>query len=874
MTRSLPATLLALLLAGSVGSVNSALAAGNPPAATSASAAATPAPPKPAPGPRKLTKKEKRDRIKNLPEKYREFLRAVEPIIVEEEIATFLLLESDAQRDLYIEQFWARRDPDPKTAYNEYRDRYTAAIEEAKAEFRHLSSDRARIYLVRGRPNDRFKIDCEQYLVPIEVWRWESEHRWGSDRWAIFYHPRLGGSDFRLWAPMGRAADDLRELLSYRGEQQGAEQVFYSPRGARGIWMECINGEAFMRALGWVQQNKTEVVKMFAPPEIEVEDVNRILRSVVISNPDAPKMEAAFEARYPGKRGARTAVELLARVAESSLTAKELEGRRYYNLDVTGEVLKSDKLFESFHYRYDYAADSTDGEVLVLIERFLRPADYRTRLKVVDINSGAEALIENDIAVPYIRESEARRRSEAEGDETVSRLHSEFRTGESQIRIVPLEGEILTGLQQIQTIVTGEAIKGVEFYLDNTKVMTKRRPPFTLELDFGAVPRLRRVKAIALDEKGEFVTGDELAVNVGSDPFRVWIQQPRVAIKARGDVRVEVDAQAPEGRKIQRVEIWLNEDRVATLFEKPYVQTVRVPGDLAVGYLRTVAFLDDPAMQPAEDVVFLNAPEFLEEIDVHLVELPTTVLRDGKPVHDLGQAAFRVLDKGTSVTISRFEHVRNLPLSIGLAVDASGSMQAKMEEAQKAGAQFLRNVLRPGDKAFVVAFDAQAYTVQKWSPSLADLHAGLSSLRAEEMTALYDALVYSLYQFQGVKGQKALVVISDGKDTASKFDFNQALEYARRAAVPIYAIGIGIRAADLDVKYKLTQLAKETGGNTYYIEKASGLAQIYTDIENELRSQYVLGFYPPAGVKPGGEWREVEVQVDGGSAKTIRGYYP
>ncbi|HEY0593707.1 MAG TPA: VWA domain-containing protein, partial [Thermoanaerobaculia bacterium] len=668
---------------------------------------------------------------------------------------------------------------------------------------------------------------------------------------------------------------DLRELLSFSGEQAGVEEVFFGGRGKpNALWMQCMNGEVVLRAIAWIQQNKFEVNKMFAPPEIEVEDVNRILRSVVITNPDAPKMEADFEARFPGKRGARTAVELLAAVVKEKLTPKALEGKGYYNLDVTGEILKKDQLFENFHYRYDFPADTPEAKLAVVIERFLRPGDYKARIKVVDVNSGAEALIEKDVSVPYIRESEERRRSEVEADETVSRLYSEFRTGESQIRIVPLEGEILTGLQKIETIITGDAIKGVEFYLDNNKIMTKRRPPYTLELDFGEVPRLRRVKAIALDAKGDFLAGDELAINVGSDPFRVWIRQPRVAMKARGNVRVEVEASAPEARKIDRVEIFLNEDRVATLYEKPYVQTINVPQSLAVGYLRAVAYLDDAAVQPAEDVVFLNAPEFMEEIDVHLVELPTTVLRDGKPVHDLGQSAFRVLDEGAEVKIAKFEHVRNLPLSIGLAVDSSGSMDTKMEEAQKAGAQFLKNVLRTGDKAFVVAFDSQAYTVQKWSRSLADLHAGLSSLRAEEMTALYDALVYSLYQFQGIKGQKALVVISDGKDTASKFDFEQALEYARRAAVPIYAIGIGIRGTELDVKYKLTQLAKETGGNTYYIENANELGKIYGDIENELRSQYVIGFYPPAGVKPGGEWREVEVAVQGASAKTIRGYYP
>jgi Ca-activated chloride channel family protein len=164
--------------------------------------------------------------------------------------------------------------------------------------------------------------------------------------------------------------------------------------------------------------------------------------------------------------------------------------------------------------------------------------------------------------------------------------------------------------------------------------------------------------------------------------------------------------------------------------------------------------------------------------------------------------------------------------------------------------------------------------MQKWSTDLAEIQSGLARLRPEESTALYDAVVYSLYNFLGVRGQKALVVITDGKDTASKFNYDQALEYARRAAVPIYGIGIGIRQTEVDVRYKLGKFCTETGGNVYYIDQASDLQRIYDEIQNELRSQYVLGFYPPDGVKPGGKWREVTVQTSEGKAKTIRGYYP
>ena len=154
------------------------------------------------------------------------------------------------------------------------------------------------------------------------------------------------------------------------------------------------------------------------------------------------------------------------------------------------------------------------------------------------------------------------------------------------------------------------------------------------------------------------------------------------------------------------------------------------------------------------------------------------------------------------------------------------------------------------------------------------MNSALTKLRAEEATSLYDAVVYSLYNFSGVRGQKALVLITDGEDTSSKFTFDQALEYARRAAVPIYAIGLAIKSVRVDVRYQLGKLCTETGGGVYFIDHADQLSKIYSDIEDELRSQYLLGFYPPEGVKPGSKWREVSVNAGPGKAKTIRGYYP
>jgi len=345
-----------------------------------------------------------------------------------------------------------------------------------------------------------------------------------------------------------------------------------------------------------------------------------------------------------------------------------------------------------------------------------------------------------------------------------------------------------------------------------------------------------------------------------------------VAVNVRGKTRVEMNVVVPEDKKLDRVELYLNETRLATLFGPPYVQTVDVPP--GIGYLRAVASLKESDQTPVEDLVMINSPQYMEELNVHLIELPTTVIRDGRPLNNLGESAFKVLDEGKPVKIAKFERVTNLPLSIGLAIDTSASMQPRIADAQKAAAQFLSTVMKKGDKAFLVSFDIQPMMAQRWSSDVAAVNAGLAKLRTDESTALYDAIVYSLYNFVGVKGQKALIVVTDGNDTSSKYPFDQALDYARRAGVPIYGIGIGISAAEVDVRYRFGKFCSETGGNVYYIDQASDLHRIYDAIQNELRSQYILAFYPPEGVKPGSKWHEVAVQVSEGKAKTIRGYYP
>ncbi|MEO8035466.1 MAG: VWA domain-containing protein, partial [Acidobacteriota bacterium] len=834
---------------------------------------------------RKLSRRERKDKVKSLSETYRQFLQDVEPIMLPTELDTFLILETDPQRDIFITEFWRRRDVARGTTNHAFRDEYYARMDEAKSRFKQLSSDRGRIFLIQGEPAEIINTDCDRLLQPIEIWKYLYIPGLGHEVRFLFYIPR-NFNDYKLWSPgmMSGQSEALADLVAQEAMAMSVSgdtavrKVFYESASPYSniskIETDCKFGDEILRAIFQMQQNGPDLPKVFEPPQVNEEDVHKMLRSVVLSTPNAPKLEAAYDVRFPAKQGSKTDAEITLLVPRAQLLAKEVGATKTYSLDVVGEVLKDDQLFENYRYRFDFPADTKDEKLPLVIDRFLRPAGYKARIKVSDSNSGAEVLIERDLAVPELFDTPEQQRQKAAASEAVSQLKDDIDSNATRLRIVPLPDDLLSGLQHIETLAVGDDIKAVEFYLDKKRVMVKRQPPYTLDLDFGNVPQVRHIRAVALNEKGEVLTGDELAVNTGNDPFRVRIVSPRVAPKVKGRTRVEMSVRLPEGKKLDNIQLFLNETRVATLYDPPFVQTVTLPQSAGVGYLRALATLKDDLTPPVEDVVMINTPEFMEEVNVHLVELPTTVALNGKPLSTLSESSFKVLDEGKPIKISKFEYVKNLPLAIGMAIDTSGSMLPRMNEAQKAGAQFLTNVMKQGDKAFLVAFSTEPQLIQKWSPRLADVNAGLAKLRAEESTALYDAVVYSLYNFIGQKGQKALIVITDGKDTASRFSYEQALEYARRAAVPIYGIGIGIRATEVDVRYKFGKFCTETGGSVYYIDQAFDLHRIYNDIQNELRSQYVLGFYPPEGVKPGSKWREISVQTSEGKAKTIRGYYP
>ena len=446
-------------------------------------------------------------------------------------------------------------------------------------------------------------------------------------------------------------------------------------------------------------------------------------------------------------------------------------------------------------------------------------------------------------------------------------------SSETSIQIVPPRGDLQTGMLRIDTLVTGK-IDHVVFSLDGRAVLTKRSPPFNVELDLGSLPRMRTLAVTALDAQGRELARDEKEINSGSHRFAVRLVEPRQGVTYDRSLRAEVVVEVPEGKVVKRVEFYLNETLIASLYQPPFVQPILLPNAGEVAYVRAVAY--QPDGNSTEDLVFVNAPDFLEEVDVQFVELYIAVLnRDKRPVEGLRVEDFQILEDGVEQDPLRFDLVTDLPIHAGILVDTSASMTDSLAIAQSAALGFFEAAITPKDRATLITFNDHPNLAAKFTNDLKTLAGGLAGLKAERGTALYDSLIFSLYYFNGIKGQRALILLSDGRDEVSRFTFEDTLEYARRAGVSIYSIGLNLGKKLSDARRKLVKLSRETGGASFFIDSASDLPAIYASIQRELRSRYYVA-YQSTNATNDNDFRSIEVQLarSGLEAKTLRGYYP
>ncbi|MFQ5349574.1 MAG: VWA domain-containing protein, partial [Thermoanaerobaculia bacterium] len=394
-----------------------------------------------------------------------------------------------------------------------------------------------------------------------------------------------------------------------------------------------------------------------------------------------------------------------------------------------------------------------------------------------------------------------------------------------------------------------------------------------VELDLGPAPRRHRLQAVALDADGSALARDQITLNAGPHSFDVRLLEPQAGKRYRQSLTALLEVDMPADRRLDRVEFYLNENLLATLYQKPFVQPIVLPTDEEISYVKAIAYLTDGHSD--QDIVFINTPSQLDQLEIQLVELYTTVVdRRGRPVEGLTADSFTVLENGNEQQVRRLERITDLPINAGIVLDTSTSMIEELEEAEKAAQQFFERVLRPQDRAAVLVFNDTWDLRVPLTNRPEELTDGLTDLAAEGETALYDSLVYALYYFSGLSGKRAVVLLTDGEDSSSRYRYEDALEFARRSGVAIYAIGLDMSPREFEVISKLRRLAHETGGNCYTVQRASELETIYEKIEQELRTQYVVAYQ--SDQSQGDDYRTIQVKVDqpGARAKTIPGYYP
>jgi Ca-activated chloride channel family protein len=817
-------------------------------------------------GPASGAKKDKR--VEALPERYQQWLATVELLLSEPEREAFLSIEQDYQRDAFIERFWRIRDPYPDTARNEFKERWESLLSEAVDLFGGLEEDRSRMLLLNGPPDGRIEFHCTNYTFPIEVWFYDGSDRVPYEFYLVFVQ-RHGFKRFVLWRPR----DGLEDLVDNVSAGSGGPIAFWE-----GIEL-CQNGDAVARIIRFMLSDPMEFdlleSRIAQPAESPSPEWVATFESYSTDLPaGAETFPAELTVEFPGRYQSRTELLGTLRVAPEAAGKTELAGQQTFNFLLAGEVLREGKLFENFRYKFDVPAASVGDVIPMTFQRRLRPGSYQLVLRLEDLAAKKFFRAERDLDVPELDRPAPGPPVDAESAGILAEAAKVLETDATTLELVSPRGEMHAGMVRFDTLTTGD-IAEVVFSLNGAGVMRKRRPPWSVELDLGQVPRTHELRAIAYDAAGKELASDDLLINGGAHQFRVRLVEPRSDQTYTTSVRAAAEVAVPEETVVERVEFYLDESRVATLYQPPYTQDIALPEPGAVGYVRAVAF--QPDGNSTEDIVFINAPDYLEEVEVEFVELYTTVLdKAGRPVLDLEQKDFSAYEDGVAQQIVRFELVKELPVHAGIMLDVSASMEPSIDQAKQAALQFFETAVMPRDRAALITFNDHPQLAAKFTNDVTDLAAGLAGIKAERGTALYDSLIFTLYYFNGIRGQRVVLLLSDGVDENSKFSFEDALEYARRTGVSIYSIGLAIGGKGAGgAKKALTQIAEETGGRSFFIDSVDELQAIYRTIQEEIRSRYLVG-YQSSNTSAAKTFREVEVRLarPGLEAKTMRGYYP
>ena len=252
-------------------------------------------------------------------------------------------------------------------------------------------------------------------------------------------------------------------------------------------------------------------------------------------------------------------------------------------------------------------------------------------------------------------------------------------------------------------------------------------------------------------------------------------------------------------------------------------------------------------------------PVFKLAVDVDLVELHVSVTDDkDRAVSGLTKDNFRILENTVAQNIAVFKH-EDVPVSLGLVIDNSRSIEPRKQRLDAAALAFVRKS-NPDDETFVVHFDFDARLSQGFTGDTHLLERVLANTKPFGQTALYDAVITAIDQMEKAQYQKkAILVISDGLDNMSKHTLAQAIERTKQSRVAVYTVGLLSEIEGEKAEQDLIKLAEASGGRAYFPQNVDEARTMMETIARDLREQYTLGYFPSSNKD--GSWRSVRVEV-------------
>jgi Ca-activated chloride channel family protein len=352
--------------------------------------------------------------------------------------------------------------------------------------------------------------------------------------------------------------------------------------------------------------------------------------------------------------------------------------------------------------------------------------------------------------------------------------------------------------------------------------------------------------------------------------FVIEITQPANQSVVFGRTKIVADVQVRKADLVDRVEFLVGDEVVFVDREPPYECMHDFGEESRSWIIRAVAYhVEDVSVTDA--VITRKVPFTVVERVNRVVIWVSATDKDDEFVGDLRREDFRVLEEGVEQEILEF-YREDRPITMAILLDSSGSMRDKLEEVHEAASSFV-DTLREEDRALVIDFDDKVFLVEDLTSDHEVLKRAITSTEAIGGTALYDVLHATYRKIGDIPGRRAIVLLSDGEDTASRLSFRRVLEEAKSNQALIYAIGLG-GGGQGPRRSVLRDFAEFTGGRAFFVKKASELGEVYQRIAEELRTQYYIA-YSTSNEQWDGRWMKIKVESEREDldVRARRGYF-